>query len=164
MKTLFAIAALLTCGSLHAAEEAAESPAMELLDLIDFDQTSVDSAMTVFEPYARQMEEQGLPPAATKEIMEEARQMYGRVFSAPDTKRKMAGIYEKHFTRDELRELVRFYGTPLGKKTLETLPQILADSAKVGEEIVLKEMPDFQEKIARIVEKHRPPAEKEDQE
>jgi hypothetical protein len=47
-------------------------------------------------------------------------------------------IYDKYFSDEEIKELTRFYGTPLGKKTIVALPKLLADlqaeGAKSGEE------------------------------
>lgn len=46
-------------------------------------------------------------------------------------------IYDKYFTEGELRDLVAFYKTPTGRKTIEVLPQLFADSmAKASEAII----------------------------
>ena len=37
-------------------------------------------------------------------------------------------LYDKYYTEDELRDLITFYKTPTGKKTLSVLPQIFAES------------------------------------
>jgi len=45
-------------------------------------------------------------------------------------------LYGKYFTEDELRDLITFYKTPTGKKTLSVLPQLLAESIqKTSEKI-----------------------------
>ncbi len=38
-----------------------------------------------------------------------------------------AGLLAKYYTSAELTELGRFYGTPLGKKALNLLPQVIQD-------------------------------------
>lgn len=43
-------------------------------------------------------------------------------------------IYKKHFTQEEIRQLVTFYQSPLGKKVTATLPAVTAESMKAGEE------------------------------
>ncbi len=43
-------------------------------------------------------------------------------------------LYTKMYTEDELTELIRFYSTPLGKKTLETIPSLLKQSALIVKE------------------------------
>lgn len=42
-------------------------------------------------------------------------------------------IYDKHFSNDELSALITFYETPLGKKLLSELPQIITESAAAGD-------------------------------
>ena len=37
-------------------------------------------------------------------------------------------IYNKHYTTEELEDLVTFYKTPTGRKTIEIMPQIFAES------------------------------------
>jgi hypothetical protein len=37
-------------------------------------------------------------------------------------------IYARHFTASELRELLAFYQTPLGEKSLRVLPQVTAET------------------------------------
>jgi len=40
----------------------------------------------------------------------------------------MIPVYDRHLTHDEIQGLIQFYQTPLGKRLLETLPQITKDS------------------------------------
>ena len=42
-------------------------------------------------------------------------------------------IYDKHFSNEELEGLIAFYETPLGKKLISKLPQIMTESAAAGE-------------------------------
>lgn len=42
-------------------------------------------------------------------------------------------IYDKHLSHDEIKGLIAFYGTPLGKKTLAVLPAIAAESGEAGQ-------------------------------
>jgi hypothetical protein len=40
----------------------------------------------------------------------------------------MYALYDKYFTENELRDIVAFYKTPTGRKTIEVLPQLFAES------------------------------------
>jgi uncharacterized protein len=42
-------------------------------------------------------------------------------------------IYDKNFSHEEIRALMQFYQTPLGKKTLSVLPSIALESREAGE-------------------------------
>lgn len=43
-------------------------------------------------------------------------------------------VYVKHYTDDELIDLIEFYKSPIGKKVIEKLPLISQDSMKAGSE------------------------------
>ena len=46
----------------------------------------------------------------------------------------MAGIWDRHFTTDEVRQLLAFYDTPLGKKLLASTPAITQESMLAGQQ------------------------------
>jgi hypothetical protein len=56
-----------------------------------------------------------------------------KVFTAERMSAYLIPIYDKHFTADELTALIAFYESPLGKKMMGTMPQIIAESSAVGE-------------------------------
>ncbi|MBW4565743.1 MAG: DUF2059 domain-containing protein [Mojavia pulchra JT2-VF2] len=41
-------------------------------------------------------------------------------------------LYNKYFTHDEIKQIIAFYQTPLGQKTLTVLPQLSRESATIG--------------------------------
>lgn len=67
-------------------------------------------------------------------------------------------VYDKYFSKEDIDGLAQFYQTPLGKKVMSVLPQVLVESQsagmKMGEEIgrqsmmeVLAEHPDLQKAL-----------------
>jgi len=168
MKKLLLFPLLLVCSSLHAAEPAAEKSAtIELLDVMRFEEVSVDAAVAGFDGFIDQMKQNGVPQKAIGEIRTEARKVYVKIFTSPTIKKKIANLYEKHFTHAEILELTEFYRSPLGQKTLTGMPSIMKDVMEVAMPAMQKEMDAFQQKVAEIVEKHQPapaPDEEEDAE
>ncbi len=59
----------------------------------------------------------------------------------------MAKLYMEQFTEADLTELVKFYQTPLGKKTVEKMPTIMAKSAEMGQKRVQEHLPELQAAI-----------------
>lgn len=57
---------------------------------------------------------------------------------------EMVNIYDKHFTQDEIKDLIKFYESPTGKKLLETTPEISKD---LMNSMMTNYMPEFQEKL-----------------
>jgi uncharacterized protein len=45
-------------------------------------------------------------------------------FDANEVSEQLVGIYDKHFTHEEIKALLEFYGSPLGQKVAAAMPQI----------------------------------------
>jgi uncharacterized protein len=48
-------------------------------------------------------------------------------------KEEIIPIYHKYFTGAEIREMIRFYSTDLGKKTIRVMPAAMQESMLVGQ-------------------------------
>jgi len=46
-------------------------------------------------------------------------------------------LYDKYFTEDELKDMLEFYKTPTGKKTIQVMPKLATDSIQRSSEIML---------------------------
>lgn len=53
---------------------------------------------------------------------------------AEDLLDMMVPIYDKYYTHDDIRELIKFYESPVGKKMVETMPLLLQESMQAGQE------------------------------
>lgn len=49
---------------------------------------------------------------------------YEKKFDTDQVAEQLVGIYDKHFTDDEIRGLLQFYGSPLGQKVAAEMPRI----------------------------------------
>ena len=56
-------------------------------------------------------------------------------------------IYEKHFTHEEIKQLIAFYESPIGKKMIKVQPQLMMDSMTAGEEWGKKLIKRVKEKL-----------------
>ena len=52
---------------------------------------------------------------------------YRKKFNPDDATIQYAGIYDKHFSEDEIKGLLQFYGSPLGRKYAAEMPKINAE-------------------------------------
>ncbi|HJD75943.1 MAG TPA: DUF2059 domain-containing protein [Bacteroides reticulotermitis] len=59
-----------------------------------------------------------------------------------------APIYKKHLTLDELKQIVLFYESPVGKKLGEVTPTMAAEGMEVGQQLSVEMMTTLQEEIA----------------
>lgn len=46
---------------------------------------------------------------------------------------KLIPVYDKHFSAEEIKQLMAFYQTALGKKTIEVMPLVMQESMSVGQ-------------------------------
>src|SRR5438034_354025 len=49
---------------------------------------------------------------------------YQKKFDAELVTNQLVGIYDKHFTEDEIKGLLQFYGSPLGQRVAAEMPKI----------------------------------------
>jgi len=62
---------------------------------------------------------------------------------------EMVNIYDKHFTHEEIKDLIQFYESPTGKKLLEKNPEISKD---LMNSMMTKYMPEFKERLTKKME------------
>ncbi len=69
--------------------------------------------------------------AISKEVMEEE---LSKAFDGPNgLMAEMVPLYAKHFTHDEIRGLIAFYQSDIGKRAIAELPSLMQESAAVGQ-------------------------------
>lgn len=68
----------------------------------------------------------------------------------------MTKIYMAEFTESELNELNKFYQTPVGKKSVQKMPGLMAKGAEIGQKRVQDHLPELQAMIAGEAEKKKP--------
>ena len=69
-------------------------------------------------------------PQVPEQLWDEIRQE----FSADELIGLMVPIYEKYYSHEEIRELLAFYESPIGKKMVERMPLVLQEAMMVGEQ------------------------------
>jgi hypothetical protein len=56
-------------------------------------------------------------------------------------------VYQRHFTHDDVRGLIAFYETPLGRKLSEELPAMTQESVQAGMKWGASIAPKIQERV-----------------
>jgi hypothetical protein len=140
--------------NLSAAEE--QSPEMKLIKMMDFSKTAKAGATATFAPFLKQLQEQGLPEAAIKEVNAAAERFFTKSFDNPEIEVEIAKIYAEIYTKEEIAELIKFYETPVGKKSLETMPKVMIASSEIGQKFAMQNQAGFQAEMQEIMAKHMP--------
>ncbi len=64
-------------------------------------------------------------------------------------RRELVGVYARSFTHPEIKELIAFYETDLGQKVIRQMPQIAADSMRVGQGVAQRLVPELEKELQR---------------
>jgi len=59
-----------------------------------------------------------------------------------------AGLLKKYYTPAEIKELERFYTSPLGQKSLRTAPEMMRDVMGSVQQRIVSEMPKIMQELA----------------
>lgn len=57
-------------------------------------------------------------------------------------------LYARHFSADEVKALTAFYRSPAGKKSLQVMPMLMAESGQAAQKLM-------QERITRAIEQNK---------
>ena len=85
-----------------------------------------------------------------------SKELSGKIFSTLSSegfKVDAAVLYANEFSEDELRELIAFYSSPLGKKMLAHMPELMKKSIEMSQARINDIMPDVQEISGRYAKK-----------
>ena len=72
-----------------------------------------------------------------------------KVFTKKLMDEVMVGLYAKHFTEGEIKDMISFYETPTGQKLLEKTPVI---TGEMMNRMMSDYLPEFQEKVKKKME------------
>lgn len=125
--------------------------ALEVVELMNDREAMATAAQQTFSPFLDQMRAQGLGEDKLKQISAAFDRYMAKVANDPALKKRLTKLYVETFTEKELAGLLEFYGTPLGKKLLDTFPEITSKSMQVGQELAVKHQAEFQQELQSIL-------------
>ena len=159
MKRMFLVlAATLTLISLANAQIPAEKVAEteKMFELMGIDKQlkgGFEAMLPVVDQLAQQYQ---LTPDQKEEMKNIYRAWWDTDIDRKSMKEKMVKLYADTFTLEELKDLNKFYQSPIGKKFLEVSPVLMQEGARIGmdeasakEANLLKRLTPFFEKIAK---------------
>jgi hypothetical protein len=132
-------AAVLVCASSQAfADTASHNAAAEnFLMMAHADKAGAPVYMQVQQMFAQRFE-QAKAPASKQALLEtyqaKASAALDQAIGWPKIKPDMVKIYTANFTEQDLKELVKFYQSPLGKKVQEKMPTVTQLSAQMTQQ------------------------------
>ncbi len=149
MKVL-ALLLILTAGAAENSGNATDShrqAAEELLVMSRAEQTMEPMFKQIRGMFEKQIVATDVPPekqAIVQSYMSRVLDLTERELRWDLMREDVIGIYTEVFTESEIRELISFYKTPIGQKSLERIPLVLQRSIVLSQERVKKIMPQVQ--------------------
>lgn len=107
--------------------------AMELLTVLRMDKIYADSIEQIIQLQAQQN-----PGMAS--YSEVQRKFIRKYMSFESIKGDLARLYAEEFTEQEMHDLIAFYRTPVGIKTITKMPSLMAKGSQIGTERVKQNM------------------------
>lgn len=77
-------------------------------------------------------------PEAVNSVIEE---------NMPELMSRMAGLYDEHFTHDDIRGLIEFYSSEVGRRFIEAQPAITQQSMAIGQAWGQSLGPEIQQRV-----------------
>ena len=129
----------------------------ELLDLVRVDALTRDSVRAA-------LQQQYIALPALKNYSDIVEPFFEKHLSYEALKEEYADLYVEAFTEAEIRELIAFYETPLGQKTLNLLPDLMQRGTEIGARRLRANMDELMEQIqarqTELLEEALPPGTK----
>ena len=111
-----------------AIDPAKESDIRALLELVGARDTVQDSMTRAAEQYRERLLETVPNNQQGQAFVNAVITSYEKKFDVDTVTEQLVSVYDKHYTDDEIKGLLQFYGSPLGQK-------VAAESPKIGREL-----------------------------
>ncbi|MCR4510029.1 DUF2059 domain-containing protein [Pseudomonas sp. 32.2.56] len=157
----FCAALILTCGSAQVLADAKShaADAERFLILARADKLAVPVYAQVQQMFAQRFAESNAPQSE-KAVLEtyqaQANTALEQAVGWDKLKPDMVKLYTSNFNEQEMKELIRFYESPLGKKVLEKMPTLTAQSAQLTQGKLETAVPKVNQLLAEMTAKLTP--------
>jgi hypothetical protein len=101
-----------------------EANIRSLLELVGAKDAIADAAGFATEQYRQKVVETSGGNDRAQGLVNDYLAGFQRKFDANAVNEELVGIYDKHFSDEEIKGLLEFYGSPLGQKVASELPKI----------------------------------------
>jgi len=140
LAALFCFASALPAADAKAAISSHEQAARELYGMVGGQKLAAAAGSAMMVQFASNPE-----LAPYKDILEGWIQ---KVYAGGAFDKEMVRIYAEAYSEDELRQLIAFYQTPIGRKTLQIMPELMQKGMAVGQKLAQEHLPELQQAIA----------------
>jgi len=80
-------------------------------------------------------------PRLIEIVQEVLKNEFERAFNGSEIKGKPVALYARYFTHEDVKEMLAFYESDLGKKTIAAMPSLTREAALIGQQWAEANMP-----------------------
>jgi len=150
---IFSAVALMIClayGPAIAAEEMSKQKRSDIEQLIEMT-GAINIGKQMSEVFGAQLWEAvkaarpDVPPTLFDVLQQEVNGVIDR--RLPELSALIIPVYHKHFTHAEIKDLIAFYKSPLGRKMIQVMPVLVQESISVGQQWGQSIAPEIQIRV-----------------
>jgi hypothetical protein len=108
----------------------------KLMELTGASAAAAEMASTVSDVFLEGLEEetkQSLPPRVIEVVREVLGGEFVKAFNGSEVKDQLIALYAKYFTHEDVKGMIAFYQSDVGRKSIANLPSLTNDGAAIGE-------------------------------
>lgn len=128
----------------------------KLLELMSMDETVRSAIDTIFAQIQAQFAQSTEAEEEAKELFESFRARSAKVDFKSLLEEGFIRIYAKYFTEQELEDLIAFYSTPTGRKSIEVMSDLMREGMQLGGEQLGPKIEEIMAEVTAEFEKKRP--------
>jgi len=159
MKRLFAVIFLavlgLTIKPVLADDASQRVLAAKVIDMVSGKATMRASFDAVMNGAIENMHQHGLPQEGIDSVRAAIAKWYDTEINFDDIRPKIVDIYVKDFTEEDLKQILGFYESPIGQKTIKNMPSVMREGAIVAQEYTKAKIPTLNAQLTPILAKYR---------
>ena len=128
----------------------------KLLALMSMDETVRSAVDTIFAQIQAQFAQSTEAEQEAKELFESFRARSAKVDFKALLEEGFIRIYAKYFTEKELEDLIAFYSTPTGRKSIDVMSDLMREGMQLGGEELGPKIDEIMAEVTEEFEKKRP--------
>jgi hypothetical protein len=82
-----------------------------------------------------------VPPRVIEIVREVLTEDFAKAFNGPEIKDQQIALYAKYFTHADVKGLIAFYETDLGRKSVANMPSLMREGGEIGQRWAQGAMP-----------------------
>jgi len=158
MKTsiLTALAVLLIVSASRADEASHLALANQVVDHTTSKEALRSTMLNGLEPMMQRLSANGVPASVIDEVHKAVGEFFDKNVDFEAIRANSAQVYMSEFSEEDLKGLLAFYDSPLGKKVVEKMPIVTQKNNQFAQKQIATNVAQLQQTIGSVLQKYMP--------